>query len=810
MDEFSSGKNTSLFDIIGDLSEKGYTAKDINKFLKDTSRKQTSGLSDIALSSNDIASVTPNEVSAARSSVPSSGFFDPKGPNVMSSPNTKDLLSSFSSPEAMPPQFSPLNKPEAIRHQLGLFDQPKETPVPGYKKALKDIDADIIKERPYENIQKSSIANSSSKFDTLADLEKAAATRRETELPADVLSGLKKARLYSTPGAVDPVTRLLEKYPALAEGASSIGKGASKFSGLLSYLNPLADVAAVYQGAKDFSEESDKDVDSMEPDDKVKHYLKQTGNVGITTGGVAGLTGLAASAIPYAGATLASGATMAAAPLMLGGLGVKLLADSEGNPEMRDAMADTAFAEVGRDNPGESKPDAIPLTKEELAALSGPNSSQYVKPETPKTEEAPVAKTDDEEFEDDSDLIGGTTDPEARKKLLETQASLHEQSSNPQEEMLRRTIASQQGFTNNTVENLKAAQEEARQANATQMMLEGIAKMTGGALGLGSNSVPKVDKDAFKGIGEAGDQKVKDFVAQTEKEKDDAGSAYSNQMRDIARTELAQAGFDPKIINDKMSASQIAALNPTFASMMKHKDDMDLKRELAKQHSEELKFKYKVLDANKQEKQQIHEEEAADKEMLHFGDQIAKADNSRMSNIGKAKSIVNQADRLFQLTGHDESKFDKLSEGQIYELIGGMDSLINTQSTVSGREHLAKTFESLKSKLMGFARYGSNAPVGRQAGDFVKQLYETIKRERGVGEEQLKGYYNSLKSNLSDKTLKLRGDKAERMVTAWADSLAHKMFYDDATESGIRAVMNKNNVSREKAIKALQDAGKIK
>lgn len=226
------------------------------------------------------------------------------------------------------------------------------------------------------------------------------------------------------------------------------------------------------------------------------------------------------------------------------------------------------------------------------------------------------------------------------------------------------------------------------------------------------------------------------------------------------------------------------------------------------------------------EKERAEVKRIAAKEKLEQKDQKRLEDISKLINedfqrmntpIGKNANLVNTAERLEVLVG--SKKPGEITNQQIYEIARGLDAMLSAgASTIGGTQHLLPI--GWKTEYAKAAEIAGNAPVGAGQVKYVQQAIDTIGREKAKAKEQISdavrgamGPYMDLADKESFQTmLRFKGidpDMVLKGKPAAAPQTAQKM-YSAGQEAGIKQVMDKNNISREEAIKALTDAGKLK
>lgn len=353
-------------------------------------------------------------------------------------------------------------------------------------------------------------------------------------------------------------------------------------------------------------------------------------------------------------------------------------------------------------------------------------------------------------------------------------------------EDINQKVKEQKSDLSSLLERLKQAESSAQRSVMMGSLGKALSQIGAGIAGIKYKSDIKTpDTPVFDEMIKGADRPLEALKRSIEIEKHDPNSPAAKSLRALLQSEL--------------DANQIKGVD---LSGLSYNQMNELYTHISKQSYIKSKYAYE---------KDRKTEEKADKEITDFNNSLNKAVSSSRSALGKAASMVFQADRLFQLTGRDPSEFNKITEGQLLEIIGGMDSMINTQSTITGRQKLSDAMSSYRRELSKYASKFSNKPVPAKAADFIQQMYKTVLNERAVAEKELNEFFDKEETAISDKTKAIRSDKINQIKNKFAKMYMDSQIYDEHTEKGIANFMKINNIKdRDQAVEILKKQGLIK
>lgn len=322
-------------------------------------------------------------------------------------------------------------------------------------------------------------------------------------------------------------------------------------------------------------------------------------------------------------------------------------------------------------------------------------------------------------------------------------------------------------------------------------------------------------KDQFTGLKELANLPVKDVMTKAEmhkakqqmddeKAKSDPNSELSKFTRASAQDALRKIGKSELAGRlGSMSAKQVEDavgqynLNNMYNAYEAQQNRLELAKTRAAEKAEAAKEKMDIKDASR----------------LDQANKMITASMARNNTaFGRSANVIRSAEAIEQLI-HGGADLD---QRQIKELAAGLDSMLTSgASTVSGRAGLVPS--SASGDIAKIEEYITNQPKGSGQRAFVKKLAETVHREKELAKAQisqesrkmLSSFHDIKQRNPANWGLMLREHNLDpEMFDTSPESSSPKSFSADQ-ENGIKAVMEHNGISREEAVQALKDAGKL-
>lgn len=388
------------------------------------------------------------------------------------------------------------------------------------------------------------------------------------------------------------------------------------------------------------------------------------------------------------------------------------------------------------------QPSSAPVSTDNVPVPSNidPNVAFQGFPEEYDTKNEPESN-DNESDSDDED-----SSPISSKST--NSFSMLSKSPTSQKEALDNLLGKQQGFTDNTVAGLKAAQDEAEHnrhiANLGRIGAElgrSIAGI-GTHSGLANNGFDKENpmaeyyKDQYKNAG----QGVTDFTARGEQEKNDPNSAISAQARSFAGPLLAKLGMK---MPENVSYTALEKLNPNLTKMSDAQD-------LAKARHEDLALKYSLLNQSKQDKATAKSSSDQDKALLSTNQLLESArGNPAAAQAEKDIYSADKAKSLANLYGDP----NKLNPAMV-QLLSSEVAKIAAGGAPTMHELEGLTPQTLQTKLATQVEKLTNSPSPANAAAFVKQYQDYADALTGDAKKVIQDKYGrvieSRKKQLGD------------------------------------------------------------
>lgn len=318
------------------------------------------------------------------------------------------------------------------------------------------------------------------------------------------------------------------------------------------------------------------------------------------------------------------------------------------------------------------------------------------------------------------------------------------------------------GFTNNTVENLKKVQDQANDTKHQDQTFRNLnlfaTSLAGGkAAALKANNEPFDDEDKMA------DEKVQQFKDLTAKEGDDANSKVSKQTSNFAAEMLDKAGFDPKLVQG-MSYNEIEKNFPQITKMLDVKVATDARKDVAEQNALN---RAAMLEGKKADKTT----DAQNKALLQTVQLLESArGNPAAAQAEKDLYAADKAKSLATLYGNP----NKLSP-QMVQLLSTEVAKIASGGTPSMHELEGLNPQTLQSRFAGIWQKVANHPTAANAAEFVKQYEDyagaLTKDAQKVIKEKYGRVIESRKTPLGDDNYKsLQDQYINRFITPASDS----------------------------------------
>lgn len=397
--------------------------------------------------------------------------------------------------------------------------------------------------------------------------------------------------------------------------------------------------------------------------------------------------------------------------------------------------------------PISNTPPAPPL---DLASLQGPNSSSISTP--PSSGTGPLSNPNDYK-----QALASAPQPETEEESAPPRKSSAPQSS-PSDSSDAPSAPMQMppslGFSNNTVENLKAAQAEADHRKNLADLGQAAGMIQSGALGLKyhTNAPDVTTQNKFwEEQRKNADQGVANAQALGEKEKDDPASAASTNMRAFAQTLADKAKLNIKFPNN-MSYADIEKKFPFLTKMVDVQESGKIRKEMAAQRAQDLALS---RSDKKDAKSNADQDKAlqSTQQLLESarGNPAAAQAEKDLYSASKAESLAN----LYGDPNKLSPQQNKLYVSEIAKIAtGGVPTQGELHSLDSG---------AAEGKIAEIWSKISNKPQPANAGEFIKAFQDYAKSLKDDARQVIKDKYGRViegrKKQLGDENYKSLQDQ---------------------------------------------------
>lgn len=249
-----------------------------------------------------------------------------------------------------------------------------------------------------------------------------------------------------------------------------------------------------------------------------------------------------------------------------------------------------------------------------------------------------------------------------------------------------------------------------------------------------ANDILTKRKAASDELGNIKEQIQTKELVQDDKDLRDPNSDVSKLYRD-AFTRMGAK------VSDNASAAQIQKAFPPIEKYFNAEENRK-SRELTAQLAAQARH-----DAAK-DKQDAKEELQTNNDFIKFNKALESGTASAKSVLGKAANLEFSANRIQTLIDQTKNKPGGATPQQIAELARNLDGMLSGGTgTISGtKELLPKTAQG---QFANLEQYILSSPQGANMQDFVKQIEDTVQRERKVAQDQKASIQKRITSGFS-------------------------------------------------------------
>lgn len=414
----------------------------------------------------------------------------------------------------------------------------------------------------------------------------------------------------------------------------------------------------------------------------------------------------------------------AALPLAAASLGVA------GGASMGRQQADTDVNEMGMVSPSKEELSGQSLQGNNPTDLLAVNAAKYADQFGGSTP-APIVPSVQQELETLKAKEDSSNTPD--QKVAAKIASMRSGGSSVSPESIERKPADE-GFTDNSVENLRKVQEEANRQKNMADLRNTAALAASAAAGEKYNTKPSDISEIVKmneGQKKDADSLISQFQDRGEKEKSDPKSAASFQARSLAKAMLKQAGINIPI-PDNVSANDLEKRFPQLQHMATAKESLELRKQMAEQSSQDRQLNREMMfDRN--------EKTQAARALQQGARQVQTAGGTRGNQI---RARLDQSNNIFSTMGIDPNFTAKdveaidpktLNSQNKLQIVEGAIELnkLLSGSGVPAQATLEKLVpKNIKMDATNVMDYMTSKLNPREQGQFIKDILKITARAR--------------------------------------------------------------------------------
>lgn len=289
-------------------------------------------------------------------------------------------------------------------------------------------------------------------------------------------------------------------------------------------------------------------------------------------------------------------------------------------------------------------------------------------------------------------------------------------------------LAPGKGFTENTVENLKKAQDQANQDRQVANLVQGLNTVTSGVIGKRHNTDAPDVSASNKGwdkYAEAGAEGVKQFKERGDQEKNDPNSSASASMREFAKPMMAKLGIK---LPDNVSFAQMEKISPLMVKMFDAKEATDARRDLLKD---------RALDRAASRGQKTNE-----KEEKAYSELRTKAETFRGNPAAQqaSRDTLSASKALALVKTKDPNKLTT----QDLNLLAGELAKIATGGVPTEHGIQALMPNNLNTKFAELQNFILSKPSDARAAEYIKRNMHYLDDMSKTAQKVLDSYHNNM------------------------------------------------------------------
>lgn len=252
----------------------------------------------------------------------------------------------------------------------------------------------------------------------------------------------------------------------------------------------------------------------------------------------------------------------------------------------------------------------------------------------------------------------------------------------------------------------------------------------------------------------SGDEFYNSLIEQAKRAEEGTLDEYKARktMEEEAKT---KALSDPNSPESKMAQSIVKQMDikglegasaQTIAKYLPTATNLASSREAREARKEEQQLRREALAEAKEERKTSKDETQANKDFTKMSEKLTSELASSRSSFGKSAGILRSSEALETFVKDIDPK--DITTRQIYEIARGLDAMLSQgAATISGTKKLIpETFSGDASKI---AEYILGLPKGARQQAFIKQMMETVHREKTLASTQIQRTQKKILSGYS-------------------------------------------------------------
>lgn len=284
---------------------------------------------------------------------------------------------------------------------------------------------------------------------------------------------------------------------------------------------------------------------------------------------------------------------------------------------------------------------------------------------------------------------------------------------------------------NTQMQALKAAQEQANQ-NLLLARL-GEAGQTIGEAWKSPGS--KVDTSFWQGLQKDANRPVEELDKRVQMEKFDPNSSASRAARELLKAQKIKFTGNP-------SLADLEKIMPGIDHLIRNRENAENRAFIAAENA-------KMRQASAKEKATTKDEQITVKRFDDLNKKLVSETGSSRSAFGKMANIIRSSEAIQNLIDMKGGDLNKMDNREIQELARSLDAILaQGQPTISGTAKLVP--QTLWGDVKKIEEYLTNQRQGAGQASFLKNMVNTIDREKNLAADQVKKVQSKILSTYND------------------------------------------------------------